>query len=382
MFKIPNPFNSNINNNNSVVSKTVVLTPTTTTTTDDRLYTTLMLINRAAAYYCVFAHVLFILLVCLLPELRKRTLLFINHAVVTSLFYPLAMFTLQQVNIPNLDDRTLAHRLCSLFEIFWPFGIYIRMYSIVLIAVHRYTAVFHIELFKRINDSRVCLAVSILAAWSLSILLPLTGKHLFNTTYSHVFCLDGYSSNRLNSLFYSLFFVIFSLVLPAISIVTIYASINARLRRIGNRLCGENMRLRNNNINNNKSLSSSTTNSLTTSTMLTTTTTKRPKVIVTTKRSVLFLKPAVRASEIRFANQYVLMCLIVILTICFISVFSLKGVLPDFFRIFFYWRPVIRTCILLLASMIPTLSFYFSPAKKKLVKLCVNKFRALSAVYG
>lgn len=313
----------------------------------DHIYISLMLINRLASYYCLFAHFVYLLLLLARPELRKRTLLFINHAVLASLFYPLAMLTLQQIHIPSLPDRKVSHLLCSAFEIFWPFGIYIRMYSILLIAIHRYMAVFHLKLFKRINNSRILLASPILLAWTLSITLPLVAKSLFNTTYSNVYCLDGYSTSRISSAFYSVFYVVFSLVLPTISIISIYVSISLRLRRIGNRLnerdCGGG----------------------------------GGKVVVLVDgkhvRTTLFQRPTVRARELRFANQYILMCLIVILTICLISVFSLKGFMPNFFSVFYYWRPVIRTCILILASMIPTLSFYFSPTRRRLIKLILTK---------
>lgn len=313
----------------------------------DHIYISLMLINRLASYYCLFAHFVYLLLLLARRELRKRTLLFINHAVLASLFYPLAMLTLQQIHIPSLPDRKLSHLLCSAFEIFWPFGIYIRMYSILLIAIHRYMAVFHLKLFKRINDSHILLASPILLAWTLSIMLPLIAKSLFNTTYSNVYCLDGYSTNRISSAFYSVFYVVFSLVLPAISIISIYVSISLRLRRIGNRLNERNSAVGGKTV-----------------------------VLVDGKhvRTMLFLRPTVRARELRFANQYILMCLIVILTICFISVFSLKGFIPNFFSVFYYWRPVIRTCILMLASMIPTLSFYFSPTRRRLIKLILDKF--------
>ena len=329
----------------------------------DSLYINLMLINRVANYYCIFAHLLYLVLIVFVHDLRKRTLLFINHAVVASLFYPLAMLTFQHVHIPTLANRRLSHVLCSIFEIYWLFGIYIRMYSIVLIALHRYIAVFHIELFKRINDSFIYLTAPIVVSWLASLGLTLLAKYLFNTTYSAFDCLDGHSTNQLNSILYSVFYVIFSLVLPTFVIILIYITINKKLRHIGTKL--------------------KTSQPRRASTRRSTLSMRRRRrgqtLFEPSYYSETYLKHTnIRLREIRFANQYVLMCIIVVLTICCISVFSLKGILRNFFVLFFYWRPFFRTCVLLLASMIPILSFYFNPARKKFFKFVRDKIKCLT----
>ena len=289
----------------------------------DNLFYGLTLVNQIFNYFCLAVHLTYLILMFALKDLHKRPLIFIHHAVIASIFYPASMLTFQYVDVSVISSPNVVTALCSFFEIFWPFSAYIRMYSVLLIAVHRYLAVFKLDLFKKINQSNVALFSCILASWIVSIGLTFTGKYAFSTTYSITYCLDGFSSIWLKCLLYALFYIVLAMVLPAIAIAAIYIIINAKLKMLS--------------VNSGLSRQRNTSSS--------------------------------HYKEIKFAYQFILMCLVVVLTICGIFVFSLRNVIPNFYAIFYYLRPVIRCWILLFSSLIPILSIYFSPIRVKIAVL-------------
>lgn len=207
-----------------------------------------------------------------------------------------------------------------------------RMFSILLIAIHRYLGVFKADLFKRINHSTWSVIAVIVSTWLVAIALTVIDKYAFSTTYSITYCLDGFSPTWLFNLLYAVFFVVLSMFVPAIVIFIIYVLISRKLRSLGKKL-----RTKTTTINANMS------------------------TITTTSEQGGLNKNR----EQRFANQFILMCLAVVLNICGISIFSVRALVPNYFVVFYYWRLVVRCWILVMVSLVPVLSLAFNPAIKQ-----------------
>lgn len=218
-----------MNRNNSNSSNGGNQSTTTVTAPFDSLFNGLTQTNFVFIYTCLAIHLAFFILMVIMPDLRKRTLIFINHAVFTSLFYPCCMLSLQYVPVTY-------PQMCWFFEIFWPFSVYIRMYSVMLIAVHRYLGVFKIDLFKKMNSSYWYLSIPIVFAWLISVTFTLATKYIFKTTYSPTFCLDGIAATYVDSLLYNIFYVVLAMVFPALIIVLIYMLIFGKLKTVSNNL--------------------------------------------------------------------------------------------------------------------------------------------------
>ena len=298
----------------------------TTNSTIDPFSANLTIAAQVFVLYCIGVHLAYLVLLALVKDLRRKSLFFINHSVVANLLFPIGSVVFQYFDASkaNSTNHAAVTILCSFFEIYWPFSIYTRMYSILLIALHRYLAVFNSNLFKRINKSNVFLFLPVASIWLLSLSLSFIFKYSFSTTYSTTFCLHGFSTIFINSLLNAIFYILFSMIFPAIAIVTLYIVIFMRLKQVGRKVSQPNSRV---------SIASDGTNS---------------------------------KSEMRFANQFILMCLVVVLTVCGISIFSLRGVIPNYFNIFYYWRPVIRCYIMFFSSLVPIFSFYFNPFRKRI----------------
>ena len=268
--------------------------------------------NDVFAIYCVSVHLVYFILMLFIEELRTKPLFFINHSVVANLLYPIALLLFQFFDPSLLNDESTINVVCSIFEIYWPFTIYARMYSILLIAIHRYLAVFNSNLFNRINKSNRYLISLVALIWFVSISISLITKYAFSTTYSISYCLNGFSTSFVESLLYAMFYTLFAMILPSIAIVVIYILISLRLKRVAQRLSS-------------------------------------PSIDLGPKKN-----------EMQFANQFIIMCSAVVLSICGNIATGLKGVIPDFFDLFYYWRFVLRCYILFFTSLIPILAFCFN----------------------
>lgn len=296
----------------------------TNQTNIDQIFNGLSIFSQIAYYYCLTTHFVYIILIVFIKEFRQKSLIFINHAAIVSILYPIAMLVFQYVSPASFADKQKLIILCSIFEYYWPLSIYMRMFSILLIAIHRYIGVFKPDLFKKINQLTWPLGLFIISAWLTAIGLTLIDKFSFGTTYMVTYCLDGYSSVWEHSLGYALFYVILSMLVPGIAIVIIYVLINRKLKLLAQK------------------------------------TSKRPGTV---------------NRERRYANQFILMCACVVLNICGISVFSVRALVPNFFSVFFYVRPVIRAWIAVMASLVPIISLVYNPY----FKIIFSRFKSNSS---
>lgn len=292
----------------------------------DVLLDNLSIATDVFSFYCVSLHLVYFVLMVFIKELRTKPQFFINHSVATNTIAPLAILTFQYFDPTKVENQTTVSIACSIFEIYWSFAYFIQMYSVLLIAVHRYMAVFKVEIFKKINSSNVYLIGLVVSVWFICLALSFIFKYMFSTTYSLTFCFNGFSTVFLHALLYDIFFVLFAIIIPAIAIVVLYILISLRLKKNGKRAHGE-----------------------------------RPS------------DSNHRVREMRFANQFIVMCTVVILSSFGFILTGLKSIIPDYFSIFYYWRPVFRIYIVFFCSLIPLLVLFFNPFGRRVFryfKLC------------
>jgi hypothetical protein len=79
--------------------------------------------------------------------------------------------------------------------------------------------------------------------------------------------------------------------------------------------------------------------------------------------------------HLRYANQFILMFISLIATAFVHAIFSIRTLIPNFFVIFYYWRPVLRVYIIIAISFVPMITVYFHPFRKEFIKNIKNKFQ-------
>jgi hypothetical protein len=309
---------------------------TSVVATVDYVGNTLMLIDQISRFYSLAMHLICFSMQMASPKTRTRTYLYLNHAIFTNGFFVLLFVIYIYQSVPNYADQSLNNILCEIASVFFIFAIYISSFSVLLIAIYRYLAVFKQNLFKKLNTSILYLTPPLLIVWIASLGLPLISKFSFQTTYAAVYCLDGNSSVYLNVIFYSMFNGFFSVLIPSAVILVIYVLILRKLISLKNKLKTDDSSTKNTEANSRKSLK----------------------------------------KEERFANQFKIMGLSVVSRGIILTYFSLKTVIPNYF-LMVYLRTILRSIVFMSFSMVPTISIYYHPFIIKILKKINSKIHTI-----
>lgn len=306
------------------------------------------------------------LFIFIFKKLRKRQYLYMNHANLCGIVYA-AMAAGYSINpYPNFTQPELNLQICLMSEILWIFGKYIRMYSIILVAVYRFIAIFKFNWYRKLNTSYVYLCTPIVLVWLWSLVLPLASKYIFGTSINKnnsFYCLDGYSKSSKAVLSYFFFNYTFMLFLPTAGIVFMYI-------RIMQRLNDTRFRLRKIRI----------TNRIYDICMLRSIQTAASMVLSSSNCAIRNRKKANQArlesknkKERNFANQFLVMCTLMVFTAIGWSVYQLRNMIPEFFTVWVNWRIVIRIWCALMLTAIPITTVYFIPRQRGFFKFCIKR---------
>lgn len=295
-----------------------------------------VIIARGNSIFCLLVHFAYFLLVFLCHELRVKSYLFVNHAVLSNSLVLMAALITSFID-PKTTFQSFVPIVCPIFEIYWPFSIYLRSYSIVLIAIHRYIAVFRTNLFHRINSSTLFYLSGILLVWAISLGFPFINKFMFNTTYSLFYCTDGFSSSMYNRLFYSIFTIFFAIIIPSPIIVSIYVMIIRKLRKTRSKLNEINETMNEENV----------------------------------ERRISFIgsSGSNRQREAKFAKQFICMLIVVVLLFFVMLFLGMKNVWSMSYFISLHWLITVFRCFAgIVSTFIPIFSIYFNPSRKRFLK--------------
>lgn len=316
---------------------------------DELLLNVLLKVELAIKSLSLLEHLLYMLMLVLVKEMRKRGYLYVNHAAVTNVFFVFIQFAYSFGDEPNFADQRLNQVLCSISELFWPFSNYIRIYSLLLIAVYRYLATFRSKQFKVLNSSRTYVMCPLVIVWIVSVLFPVVFKYVFRTGPSITMCFDGDSDNHTLTVLYYCVNFLFMVFMPSFVIGYLYMLIIVRLKKISQKLAaGEHPEGHSQSITwtNHSQMTTHTHNN-----------TDHHHHLKNTKK------------ERHFAQQFILMCVSMLVSGCLLCLTTLRNVLPDYYGLFRVWRPVFRTLNTLSVSLIPIISIYFNPSKRKILNL-------------
>ena len=307
-------------------------------------------------------HLAYFLLIFLSDELKKRTYLYANHAIVASIFYPILMTTYLFITYPNTPDPNLNRIFCTLTETAWIFSKYIRMYSILLIALYRYLAVFYIKWYKKINDSYVLLISPLVLIWIISIGCPIASKFIFQTTVSPALCLDGNSQSFGMTLGYFFFNYTIMIFVPAALILIIYVRITLKLNSMKAKFrtpAGANTLQ-------NATLSNQAENNSVVKTKIDLT-----KMEMTQNFSAGNSANKIeKRKEKRFANQFLVLCTFMMLTVIGFSIFQLRNIIPGYFTltVWITVRNALKIWCAINIAASPLTSLYFHPSRSNFMK--------------
>jgi len=372
---------TNLTNSSTFTNKTQTPVPI------DYLFQTLNIIDHTSRYYCLFVHIVFFIILSFSKYFQKRTMLYVNHATIVNCFYCISQIFYIFGDHPTLPDQNLDEIICSFSEIFWSFATYIRMYSILLISLYRYLAVFHLNWYKKLNESFIRLSIPIIVTWTISIASPLISKYIFNTTHGYTLCLDGYSTSIPNTIGYCIYNYSMMIIIPSFFVFIIYIAIIRKLKKLNNKIGNENTNTMDTHSNNQTSIRHehnhrhSITNNTAFSVHI-----DHINTLHLNNNSVKGIIKKDDKSNVKkddrsikkqacFANQFILMCLVLIACGIVQAVFSSRALIPNFFTVLYYWRPALKAYLMLAISFVPFISLYYHPDRSRLIYKIKKFFR-------
>ena len=339
----------------------------------DYLFYGLTIFDNVIKGVCYVITLFYIGVLIFSKSLHKRSFMFLNHAAISNIFYQTVMLAFDFSSHPNVGNENINNILCSISELMWIFGSFIRAYSMLLLAIYRYLATFHVNVFKRINQSMFCLSSMLASIYALSFLIPVIGKYAFSTTNSYVYCLDGSSPYLINAILYLIYAYIFLIIIPVPTVIYIYACIMKKLKMLSSKVSqgqGSSVPIERFSSANTQNAPHSHSRSQI----------QENQSISGTFRSQKSLNDSNRANDSydkqkTFAYQLITMCVSLCASSLVFVIFQLRG-LPNYFTVFYYYRPVLRAYLLIAMSMVPVTCLYYHPAKRRLLRKIRSSYQS------
>ena len=342
--------NSDLCNTTTIsIHNTTIAVTTVSTAISNVLFVNILTyidyVNRCVSF--LFFLIYFIILIAF-KEMRTLNLLYVHHANIVGFFFVLMYMIYFNVTAPTTTDPTLFQIECTITEVIWGVLKYLRAFSVLLIALYRFSAVFCIEFFKFVNKSYVHISVPIILVWILAIVLFASTKFALNTTYGSLFCIDGFSLSTYDTVAYLIISAVFDLVVPYSAVTIIYILIKYKLNKITikTRVDSKNGRV--------LSIVEPTLSQLVNSVVILDNMSNQVNVEKRKKKKEM-------KKNKRFSSQLIAMniCYIGCFTMSFIL--SFRYVIDDFNNKFYYFRQVLRIFNVLFQALVPIVSLYFNP---------------------
>lgn len=310
-------------------------------------------VNRVLSMIIFFTYFMLILK---LKFMRHKSLIYVHHSNFVGFLFCLMYIFYFTTTAPNLPNQYLNLIFCVMSEVTWSMLKYLRSYSILLIAIYRFAAVFHINQFKKLNSSYCALLLPILVLWLLSLIFFLSTKFGFKTTYGSLFCIDGNAISLSDRINYLIVTSILSILIPFTSITLIYCLIKIKLSQTETNLNQQKLGVRKSSSIGANVIAIELSNSQEMSQTGATTSNTKTGAEKTLKMKTYELKKTQRLNQQLIALN---ICYFMAFLVSF--VLNFRYIIPDFNQRFYYFRQLLRILNVFFQSMIPVLSLYFNP---------------------
>ncbi len=177
-------------------------------------------------------HLFYFYLIYRIKEWRNIGLWYVHHSNIIGFIFNLHYIVYWDYTFPYFLSPTGVIIWCTISEQVWALTKNARTYSIALIAIYRWIAVFRINDFKRLNKSKLNIMIPIILMYVIVLAILLGTKYGFGTKYGLLFCFDGFSPIRMDSIMNFVVNAIVGLLFPTLSAVLIYYFIARRLKEL------------------------------------------------------------------------------------------------------------------------------------------------------
>ena len=116
-------------------------------------------------------HLIYILFIIYFKEFQIRSMVFLHHVNIVSTIYCIHYVFYIGNQTASFSSDGANDFLCYLSEMIWINLKFLRLYSLLLLAVYRYTSVFRIQFHRTFNNNLYRMFLSIAAVWVFSIIM-------------------------------------------------------------------------------------------------------------------------------------------------------------------------------------------------------------------
>jgi hypothetical protein len=155
-------------------------------------------------------------------------MLFQHHVNLVSLLFCAHYAFYINSKFSHFDSPVVNDVLCKASEFTWMMLNFLRLYSLLALAVYRYIAVHHIQLFRKIKLLGILMMIG--SSWAASLVLSLVLKFSLSTTYSKWYCTDGFNENINMTIVYYALRTLLATVMPSCIIIALYKKILTKVR--------------------------------------------------------------------------------------------------------------------------------------------------------
>ena len=307
-------------------------------------------------------HVFYLIIVLLVKELQKRSLIYIHQVNLYGFLFMFQYVCYISSNVPTFPDPWTNDALCTLSEITWATTKYFRSYSILMLAVYRLVAVVKIEWFKKWIKSIKIIVASFVIEFTICVPFILLSKYSFMTTYGPVMCYDGYSTNLSLGIRYFALTTVLGVIIPNVLVIFIYVYTVKVLKKLEKKLRKDRKK------NQGKSLTVMSFKRIFKNQIQQVLDQSRTETTsFSTATSTAFKTSAFRETQqARLTRQFLVISVCLILSSMTFTFLNITNLLPQFDTIWYYYRLGVRIATLASQSIVPIVSLYGHP---KLVEL-------------
>lgn len=189
-----------------------------------------------SSFSVLLSNIVYFLVLVLNRKTNKRSYIHIHHINLIGLLQGILIASWSFNSIFALRNQIFNRIVCFLSEILWGTLKHVRAYSVMSLALFRYSAVFHNLIYKKISSSYKYIIFCILLAWIIPTVVFFIMKYSTELMNMNKLCFVGtYQDTKM---IYIYFFVnsVVGFVIPSVIVCIIYAKIRTELRKRFKRL--------------------------------------------------------------------------------------------------------------------------------------------------
>lgn len=274
-------------------------------------------IDNASRMILLATHTLYLFIVIFFKEFQKVSYFNMTHINIIGFLTGIHYCLWINKKFPTFDDIKLNEILCSVSEVVWAVFKYARAYSILVLAVYRYIAVYRAKSFSQISRSIVYAVLSSVLVWLVSGIIFLIAKYSGQSYPGLIICYDGYALTRTNTIIYYVITSLLGFVLPIVLVCFFYFKIQSKLNKLSHNLHHE---------------------------------MQNPQLGRMKDRT---------QKEKKLAVHFILINLLEILSCVFLMLLTVCNLVPNFNDNYYYLRQLCRILNNISQSFIPLISIYF-----------------------